>query len=308
MGKFAFKPVNAPASAPAVAAPAIDVQSTVVADAPAPAAAPVAAPVVSGVSREVSGGSAPAIRPAAGAVVEYRPAATYGDDSERVGVKDITLPRLNFVQKVGDLSNIFTPGDIVLNKESVVYKAPTTNPVTKAITQNSPPLRLVVVGFRPDRYVEKTQGGVQGAIVDSPEQVVAGGGTISYDEANATGKPLFQQLAEALVLIEQPEGITDPAFSYVADGKRWAAALWAQKGSAFTNGAKVFRTARKAGWLKDDVDASGQVVKRGYFHGVWEITSLLKPYGTGNFAWIPVPKRGTETGPELRALATKLLG
>lgn len=310
MSKFQFKKVTPPGAA----APAIDVQATAVAQTPAQPvanAATPAQPVVSAatpVQPAVNPQALAPVRPAAGAVVEYRGPATYGDDSDRVGVKDINMPRLNIVQKVGELSNIFTPGDIVLNKESVIYKSPKTDPVSKEIIPQSPPLEIVILGFRPDRWVEKTVGGQMGDIVDSPEQVVAAGGTIDFNESEQTGKTLYQQLAEALVLVRQPEGVTDPAFSYVADGKRWALCLWAQKGAAYTNGAKIFRTARKSGFLKDEVNlTTGAVTKGAYYFGSWVMTTFLKPYSTGNFAWIPVPKRGTETGPEVRALAQKIV-
>lgn len=327
MSKFAFRPVGSKATPPPPAANApvagqpggvaLDVSATPVANAAAPAA-PVSAPVAP--VQAAPAQPAPAapvaavgpVKPAAGAVTEYKGRPAYADDSENLRTGDITLPRMNIVQKVGDLSNIFTSGDVVLNKESVLFQAPITDPKTKAVTFPSPALQIVVCGFRPDRWAEKTEGGEQGNIVDSVEQVVAGGGTISYEEAEQTGKPLFQQLSEALILIQQPEGVIDPSFSYVADGKKWAPALWAMKGSAYTNAAKVFRTTRKAGWLKDEIDPqTGQITKKSaYFHGLWEFTTQIKGYRSGFFAWIPVVKRAAvaETGAEVRALAEKLLG
>lgn len=323
MGKFAFRAVGqaaneaaAAATAPAAAA-VIEVQATKVAEVtPAPAVAavaPVAAtPAQEAVKALVPTAAVGPVKAATGAVTEYKGRPAYADDSESIGTRDITMPRINIVQKVGDLSNIFTPGDIVLNKESVIYKAPKTDPKTNSQIPQSEPLQMVICGFRPDRWAEKTVGGEQGAIVDTVEQVVAGGGTISYDEAEATGNPLFQQLSEALVLIKKPKDITDPAFSYKADGELWVPVLWAMKGSAYTNGAKLFRTVRKAGWLKDEVNpATGEVIKKSaYFHGLWDITTYCKAYRTGFFAWIPVPKRATvcETGPEVRVLAEKVLG
>ncbi len=313
MGKFAFRQVGQAAPGQPGGAPLEVAATAVAAQAPAAAAAPVAAsePVKPAVAAAPTAATGP-VKPAGGAVTEYRGRPAYADDSDNIRSSDITMPRINIVQKVGDLSNIFTPGDIVLNKETVIYKAPKTDPVTKSQVPQSPALQVVVCGFRPDRWAEKTVGGEQGTIVDSVEQVVAAGGTISYEENEATQKPLYQQLSEALVLIQQPEGVTDPAFSYVADGKRWAPALWAMKGSAYTNGAKLFRTVRKAGWLKDEINpADGTVIKRSaYFHGLWDMTTFCKQYNSGFFAWIPVPKKAavSETGPEVRALAEKVLG
>lgn len=273
-------PVSAPAAVPAVpAAPA--------------AAAPHVTPALAG--------TALAVAPAAGAVVEHRAPASYGDDSDDVGVEDINLPRLNIVQKVGDLSNQFTEGDIVLNKESVILKSPKTDKSNKG-------LRIVVCGFRKDRYAEKTVGGAKGDIVDSEAEVFAKGATTDWNESKATGKKLYQTLAECLVLIEKPDDVDDPAFSYFVEGKAYALAVWAQKGTAYTNGTKILRTARKAGWLKDEFNPDGtQKVKRGYSHGVWELRTELGQYGT-NFAWKPVLRRTEYTSPALQQFAAQVLG
>lgn len=198
------------------------------------------------------------------------------------------MPRVNIVQKVGDLSNQFTEGDVVFNKETVLLKSPKGQPAGTAL----PCLRVVVVGFRADRYAEKTVGGAKGDIVDTEEEVFKKGGTTDYNIAKTTGETLYQPLAECLVLIEKPEGVNDPAFKYFVDGKRYAIALWAQKGTSYTNFTKVVRTARKAGWLANEYDADGNVkIARTYASGVWELRTMVKDY-FGNFAWIPVLRRG----------------
>lgn len=304
MSKYSFKKVTSPAGA-APATPAeqkpIDVGTTPVTTPPPVAPAPAVASSVPAVASSVPA----VVAPATGAVTEYRQPASYGDDSESVGVGDIILPRINIVQKVGDLSNIFVEGDIVFGKETVLYKSPKTDKATK-------PLRVIVAGLRSDRYAEKTIGGARGSIVETPEEVVEKGGTTDYNIAEAAKKagrpvPFYQPLAEALILIEKPEGIEDPAFSYVADGKSYAIALWAMKGVGYTNGAKVLRTARKAGWLKDDFDPiTGQIkLKRGYGFGVWELGTELAQYGS-NFAWKPVLRRVEYSTPEVQALAAQL--
>lgn len=305
--------VNTPAAVPAVAAPAPAQAVTQVAPVAAAQAAEVVAAVpAAAVSVQPAARPEPAVastavavQPAPGAVTEYRAPASYADDSDSLGMGDLKLPRINIVQKVGDLSNIFTPGDIVINGESVVLESPGA----KGDNKDSHPLVIVVTGFRSDRYAEKVAGGGQGRLVNNVEEVVKAGGTLDYNENKATGKPLFQQLAEGLILVQKPEGLDDPQFSYIADGKYYAPFLWAMKGTAFTNGAKVFRTARKIGWLKDVVNPVTKEVmeKRGYTFGVWSLTTVLKGYGE-NFAWIPQLSRVGETSAELRALANSLIG
>ncbi len=316
MSKFAFKPVGAKTTDPVAAAkPVIDVSATQSPASPA-ASAVDQAPTASAAAPVVPAPTATAVvpvQPASNAVTEYRGRPGYGDDSDSLRASDIKLPRINIVKKVGPLSEIFTAGDVVLNQEVVIYKSDKIDPVTKNKIPQSKPLRVVVAGFRPDRYAEKTVGGDMGNIFDSVEEVVQAGGTIDYQEAEATAKPLYQLLSECLVLIEKPEDVESPEFSYIADGKKFAAALWANKGGDYTNGGKIIRTARKAGWLKDDINPATKevTVRRGYPFGIWELTTTIKQYRTGNFSPIPVLRRplaNFETSPELRALATSLVG
>lgn len=232
---------------------------------------------------------------------ERRSAATYGDDSDSIGIKDVNMPRLNIVQKVGDLSNVFTEGAIVFNGELVLLESPKSDKSGKA-------LKIIVAGFRADRFVQKTVGGAQGDIVDTEEQVFKKGGTTDYNEAAASRKPYYQTLAECLIIIEKPEEINDPSFKYFINGKAYAPALWSQKGTAYTNATKVFRTARKNSWLCDEYNPDGTLkAKRGYPYGTWELRTQLKDF-SGNFAWIPVLRRGEVTTPEMQEFAASLMG
>jgi hypothetical protein len=244
----------------------------------------------------------PAVRPQAN-VTEHRAPAVYQDDADELTASDVTIPRLNLVANVGKLSETHNPGELLFNKEFVLIESP------KTAKEKNVPIHMVVCGFRSDRYVEKTDGTEMGEIYDTVEEVIANGGTIDWNEAKATGKPQFQRLAECVVLIELPEGKSHAAFSYVADGKRWAPALWSMKGGAYTNGAKIIRSARKHGWLADDQDpVTGTVVtRRGYTSGVWLVNTFLEKYRTGNSGWIPVFKQDRYASPELQALANKLV-
>lgn len=316
--KFAFKPLAPGAAAAATPAPVTPADDTTKVITPAevaaataakpvtPVAAPVTQPAVDAKATVVPDPAkeqAQALTvPQSTAVSTERAPVSYHDDSDETEASDIILPRLNIVQKVGDLSNQFTEGDILFNKETVLVKSP--KPGIKDLTKF---VRIVVCGFRVDRLVEKTSGGKLGKIVDNEAQAIAHGGTTNWNEHKATGKPLFQTLSEALLLVEKPEGIDDPSFSLSADGKQYALAVYAMKGTAYTNGTKVIRTARKIGWLADGFDANKQQVKRGYTWGFWKLGSELKQFDT-NFAWAPLLQRDGETGPEVRALAASVLG
>lgn len=237
------------------------------------------------VSFSKPGGAAPVAEPApapapapeattAVAVREPMPVSTvpYGD--ENIQMSDIVLPGFNIVQKVGDLSDNFTHGSIVLNLDLEL-------PV---------PVRVLVLGFAATRFVEKVEGGGRGSIVDTKEEVVENGGTVDYNEHKAKEIPLYQPMATALILVEQPEGVDESSFPYEFGGKRYSIARWNLKGTGYTHGAKRFFTARKIGHLRGDI---------GYRGAFWTIATKLEKRGPNSY-YIPVPKPAEATTPEFR--------
>ena len=268
---------------------------------PQPAAEATAAPVKEAeVVQE-----APA--PAAEASTEIVPAAeagspsTFLEDEGDIGLGDIIMPRINLVQKVGPLSEEFTPGDIVLNKELVIFSFP-----PKGKESEAKPIEFTVLGFRPTIYTERVPGGALGRNAKTPQEVRALGGTTDYDVNKRSAEkgeeiPLFQQLSTALVLIKRPEGIDEEGihFTYEHDGVRYALAQWSMKGAAFTAGAKVIKTARRIGHL----------ARGGYTSYPYSMTTRIKNYG-GNppkFAVIPVLRPGKKHSPEFKAFADSVL-
>ena len=269
MAKVSFsKPQapTAPAAAPAVAAPAattpvIDVAATVVQQPVTPAPAPAApvtqviqtptpvpgvtvqstitaapagpAPVTPTVSVAITGnGGAPA---AAEGTTVYQKQAFFDDES--FDARDMILPRLNIVQNVGELANVHPRGAIILNGQLILAAAP-------APPATGPFIRIVFLGFQPTVYTEKVQGGLRGLTVKTVEEVIAKGGTIDYNEAKQTKKPLFQDTATAMVLIEQVPGLDDASFPLIVGGKRHALALYTMKGTSYTHVTKPVKSAK----------------------------------------------------------------
>lgn len=246
------------------------------------------------------------------AVVVSAPAAvsrpaTFADD-EDLNLEDVILPRINIVQKVGDLSNVFVPGEIVLNQQQVLHTP--ANPQRKI--EGTPALNVVFLGFRPRQFVEKTEGGALGLMLGSEQDVVANNGTLDWKEwkqsleaSKQPGGPpvkrLFQRMATAILLIEKPESVPDPEgvnFPYrTSDGRQYAMALWSMKGTAYTHAAKIVFTARKIGCLKAD----------GYPSYMWSLTTKCEQFGD-NFAHVPVLKPSTRTSPELLSFIDSSLG
>lgn len=194
------------------------------------------------------------------------------NDDENIDPRDLSLPRLNIVQKVGDLSNIFTPGDLVLDGSLVLADS------GKELGKKSGNIRVVVIGFQATKFVEKVEGGGQGRTIATEKELVAANGTLDFNEAKATGKSWYQRSTTALVLIEQPANDKSNYFGTVIEGKKYALALWTLKGTGYTNGARPIMTKRKIGELRGAV---------GYRGGVFNVASKLQKYGT-NFAFTPV--------------------
>lgn len=217
--------------------------------------------------------------------------------------KDIILPRLNITQNIGELNKISPPGSILYNQTLPLFVPPLVDPKTNEIKRAAtPPLTLVVLGFRPTRYCEKVEGGVRGMIVDTEDAVRANGGTLDYNEwklKKASGIKRFEPLADAFVAIERPEAVKDDntIFIYEVGGKKYALALWGMRGTAYTEGAKrVFFTSRAFGCLS-----------KGYWTWSYAVSSIEKQYQGGNRAWIPVCIPKELTTPEFHTFVQKVL-
>lgn len=279
----------------------VETVTTIAAPAPAPVAevlvpAPVAAPAPAPVSE------VPAVRvntPEVPAVVD----SPIAFDDQNIGFEDIILPRINIVQKVGDLSEIFNCGEIVL-KQALVIHTP-----AKAGVAGDPPLNLTVLGFKKTQFAEKVGGGVMGILAHTEQEVVKHGGTLDYKEWDAsekaakagTGKALryFQRLATALCLVEKPVKLEDPdhiEFPYECEGKFYALVLWSMKGTAYTHAAKAMFTARKIGHLRS-----------GYAKQSWGLTSKTEKFGE-NYAAVPVIRPGLKNTEAFQEFVYQVIG
>jgi hypothetical protein len=221
------------------------------------------------------------------------PPATSPFSDDNIPLSEITLPRLNIVQKVGELSNVFNEGSLVLSGEQVLYELP-KDPKAEAPA----PLTILCLGFQPMIFVEKLPGGTSGRRANSPEEVVSMGGTIDFNESK-TGKPLFQRSRTGLFLIEKPANVDDTNFPHERDGKKYCTALWTTKASGYTNGAKVFQTAKQIGCLRGP---------DGYRTAFYTLGTARKQTD-GNFYYVPVLRPGAKTTEEFRNwIKTEVVG
>jgi hypothetical protein len=288
-------------------APVVEMVTTVAGSAPVVEAIPVAE-IVSPVPTNL------AMVPVASAPIAVRqPEQPPFYDDENIGFEDIILPRLNIVQKVGELSNVFAGGEVIYNNSLPIY----TPPILKdgaIVKPGTKPLNITILGFRKKQFVEKVIGGAMGALCNTEEEVAKLGGTLDFKENEAKVKAgipskLFQRLATALLLIEKPEHLVDAdhiQFAHECEGRFYALALWSMKGTSYTGAAKTFFTARKMGHLKDRVIDGVKV--RGHYHDYsWNLGTKLETYGA-NFAYIPVLTNGTKNSPAFMVFVADVLG
>lgn len=213
-----------------------------------------------------------------------------GDDDDDMVPGDLVLPRLNIVQKVGEMSNIFRPGDIVLDAALVIADAGKE-------MQPSASIRVMVLGLQKTYFAEKLEGGQRGRTFQTEADVVAAGGTLDWNESQRLNKSLYQRVCTGLFLIEKPANVTDEKFPYVIAGKNYALALYTMKGVGYTNAARHIKTAKKIGHLRGV----------GYRGGFWTLCSKLEKYGQ-NFAFKPVLKQADATTEAFRNEVQALLG
>jgi len=219
------------------------------------------------------------------------------------GFREIILPRINIVQGVGMLKDSFPQGAIVHGQNLVLFTPAVIDKATgNAKVAPLPPVNITILGFRPTRFVEKIAGGERGMMCSSEAEVRAAGGTLDFNEWNlkkASGMKRFEYLAEAFITIKRPEHVADDGTVFIYDiaGEKYALALWAMKGTAYTAAAKaVFFTARKMGCLQ----------KGGYPSWNYSFTTRSKPYA-GNTFYVPVCIPNAPSTPAFLDFARALL-
>lgn len=212
------------------------------------------------------------------------------DDGQEVDSRDVKLPRLNLVQDMSGaaLKEVAKVGEFVFKQ-----------------TLHLPsPLRLVVCGFKPKKFVEKTKFGTEPRYANSLQEVYQLGGTDEWRSSKendrkgagpASNKPWFTPMVTSLVLIEKPESLSDEHFPYVSeDGKAYAAALWTVKSTSYGAFFVPLQSEKVTG-----------VLRQGYFTHYVEMTSKK---GDKHPAFEPVIKIREATSEAVRKLALKAAG
>lgn len=227
-------------------------------------------------------------------VKETQTLAVVGEDPSKGlfgewGREDMRLPRINLVNKTGDLSNLFTPGVWVVNKEHELNKLDPKN------KNASIPLRVIPLRLGAE-YQESLpyDPNVRGRVFKTAEEVRAHGGVIAYGK----GEGKFAKVAHIELLVEAPEDLGEDAssvFFYTLGDKKYARVIYTAGGTAYSETAPVLYNDVKMGFL----------AKTGFGGGFYTLGSRLKTGDKGSW-WLPVLKTAglvpAETLEEVRAI------
>lgn len=145
---------------------------------------------------------------------------------------DIRLPRINIVQKVGQLSNLFGPGSILFNKEVVLSNGKT-------------PVEIVPLRLKKVYQQDLAYGSEETALVfERAEEVRAAGGSLQWGDDN-----YFTEVAHVQVAVVRPDDCPEELealFPFEHGDKVYGCAMWTLKGSGFTSAGRTLITARTA--------------------------------------------------------------
>ena len=141
---------------------------------------------------------------------------------------DISFPRLQIVQGMGNLSEHFKKGEIVLDGESCIH------------SEGSDPVEFTVVriGKLFEENIDWDAGEIP-RILSKADAVAAGG---SFEWGQNGEQPDWKPIADALICIK---GDDEEVFPFEYGGSNYAFALWRIKGTAYKRAAvPIFTAAR----------------------------------------------------------------
>ena len=211
--------------------------------------------------------------------------ATLGQVSGDIDSKDLIIPRMEIVQKVGPLSlnTELDFGSLVLNKSTVL--APLE--VTVSIT-----VLTCVKSFEEVLPYDPTGKGPRARTFDHLKDLIAAGLWVDWRNDQ---KPPAREVGNLLVLIKKPDGIESPAFHMDVEGSRCAIASWTVRSTAYGRVAKKVFSA-----------AAVELADAGLLAGIWDLH--IEPHQSGgNLVGAPVLKLVGEHTPEVVADITARL-
>jgi hypothetical protein len=214
---------------------------------------------------------APVVTETAVAVIEPKPLAVApahnaSGISGEITSDDLRVPRVNLVQKSGQLCDRFAPGSFLFEKEIVLAK---------------PGESFVATALRLKKYYqEKVEFGKSEEMpikANTAEEVRALGGSLIYGHER-----YFQEVADIMLAVKAPNELDEDAKDFFAynDGEHdYALAIYTIAASAYTSLGKRLLT-----------DATF-LLKGGLHLGQYEISSEIRKNASNSW-YVPVGKFG----------------
>lgn len=210
------------------------------------------------------------------------PASSLGPDfMGEVDQSDISTPRLSLVQKVGELSEEFPPGTILLNKRVI-------------LAQPGEGVAVTVVSSK-KFYMEDLPFGseIRPRVFMTKQEVLDAGLTLEYNFETGE-KPTAKSVLENIVLVKAPEDADAPEFNVTFDGERYAVAQWTiASPSAYRAAGKTLLSARTM-YLKSFPEQE------------WLLKADKVKFGT-NLVYVPEVSQSQRNTEEFVAWASTLL-
>lgn len=201
---------------------------------------------------------------------------------------DVRLPRINLIHKTskGVLVEKFGIGGFAFDQ---LIK----------LSDGTTPISVTALRMAKD-YSQKLPFGSpeKPAIFDTPEQVLAAGGSLNYRD-NASGN-FFQPRAHIQLVVEQPEGLIDveeaSLFPYEFGGKNYGMGMFTVSSSAYTSVGIELATLR----------SRNNAMRKGLLYGRLALTSETRQDKQRDWK-VPVIKFVSETPADLAAFFLGLL-
>lgn len=213
---------------------------------------------------------------------------TSDDVTGEVRQQDLKVPRLNLVNKSGDLSNDFTPGEFVLSKM-----------VSLGGKEGTAPFEIVAIRMKLEYQQNLEYEDERTSLVFDTEAQVREAG---FQASPKKGESNFGRVAHVEIMVPMPENCDEEHQALFADfieGRPWCRAIYTVKSSAFTGFAGPLLSAR-ATHLKNV----------GLKAGRWFISSRLQTNevkGKKQSWWAPKLENGGLTSEAFRAYVDALL-
>lgn len=184
---------------------------------------------------------------------------------------DLVIPGLNLVQGVGPLSEHFTPGQMVYNKEEVLEV----------------PVELTLLRMKKYLLEKLPYGSDVKPRRFNTQQEARNAGLVPPWEKQSDSDPVFEQILETQVLLGG-DPAKHPNWMFEFNGKVYTLARYILKSIAFSETGKMFISAAQFG------------LRSGLHTGYWHITPKREKRGA-NFIWLPKAKLAGKHSPEFVA-------